>query len=355
MDADLWASLPSDLLVEVLRRQAITAVVRCAGACRPWRRSIIGNASSLQPSPDYFKQYDKLLSSRDGFLLLGGGSESKASDLCLFGAGSGTCRSIPAATLGAFSTCQYTLVTDDGSNDDSAAMWVLAVRKEVDIKRGLIYQIFFFASGEWGAVKRSVRFEKGVARAEMLRLSSNDMVVCRGAIYWLVHLYGHRRPRRPPRLCVFAINVRTEQTWTMELPEKCKELAGAYMFNRLFLATSEDNRLSLLIHQVSDHHMWSSDKIEVWVLIGDSEWTLQRAINMRSLIPDCPKEGRTRFIIRGFCQRSGCLFVDFDHKDLLIDINTGSLRPTGRVGIDRVSKYPYEIDWSTYLSKMKYF
>ncbi|CAL5031426.1 unnamed protein product [Urochloa decumbens] len=349
MDTDLWASLPSDLLVEVLRRLAITAVVRCAGACRPWRRSIIGKASSLQPScPVWFKQYDKLLSSRDGFLLLGGGSESMASDLCLLGAGSGSCRSIPAAALGAFRTCTYTLVTDDGGADGSVAVWVLFVRQEVDIKRGLIHQIFFSASSEWGPVKRSARFEKGVDRADM-RLSSNDMVVCRGSIYCLVHLYGHRRPRRPPKWCVFAINVRTEQTWTMELPEKCK-VPGPYTFNRLFLATSEHNRLSLLIHQVSDRH-----QIEVWVLIGDSEWTLRRAINMRSLIPDCPIEGRIRLIILGFCQRNGCLFVDFDHKDLLIDINTGSLRPTGRVCIDRVSKYPYEIDWSTYLSKMKYF
>ncbi|CAL4991048.1 unnamed protein product [Urochloa decumbens] len=54
MDADTWALLPSDLLVEVLRHLAATAVVRCAGACRPWRRAVITNASSLRPRSDRF-------------------------------------------------------------------------------------------------------------------------------------------------------------------------------------------------------------------------------------------------------------------------------------------------------------
>ncbi|OEL13884.1 hypothetical protein BAE44_0025097 [Dichanthelium oligosanthes] len=54
MDADMWSSLPCDLLVEILRRLYATAVVRCAGACRPWRRAIIANASCLRPRPDRF-------------------------------------------------------------------------------------------------------------------------------------------------------------------------------------------------------------------------------------------------------------------------------------------------------------
>lgn len=123
----LWASLPCELLVDILGRPEATAVVRCAAACKPWRRAIIANASSLHPYPDRFNpnllvgffypsyldplqyvpagagalfqdfdgsllpaagidvdQYDLPLSSRDGFLLLCRGYESsEVSDLCL--------------------------------------------------------------------------------------------------------------------------------------------------------------------------------------------------------------------------------------------------------------------------------
>lgn len=89
--------------------------------------------------------------------------------------------------------------------------------------------------------------------------------------------------------------------------------------------------------------------IEVWVLGGGDEWTLQRAIN---LIPSCPK---WRDVIRAFCPRSGCLFGDIDNKDVLIDINTGSLRLIRGMGVGPVNLYPYEVDWSAYISKMKYF
>ncbi|CAN6382078.1 unnamed protein product [Urochloa humidicola] len=412
MDADTWASLPTDLLVEVLRRLAATAVVRCAGACRPWRRAVIANASSLRPRSDRFNpnlligffyrqcsssivrlqyvpgmledvsamdnaaadtpissfiplsaagdvdiaKYDKPLSSHNGFLLLGGGRESKVKDLCLCNPLDGTCRLIPAAASGAHVTWTYVLVTDD----DSAAVWVLAVRQEEDVKRGVIYQIFSPASGQWGPLKRSAKFEEGVARADMTVAGvHNDMVVCQGSVYCLVRLFGHRWPRRAPKRCLFAINMRTEHTWTMELTE------DIWKSNRIILATAEDDRLSLIFQQERDH------MIELWVLVGDGEWTLRRAIDMHSLIPDCPKEGRFWFVIRGFCPKSGCLFGNFgqedllidinmvlfgnfDLKDLLIDINTGSLRRTGRFTIDHESKYPYEMDWSMYLSKMKY-
>ncbi|CAO2185714.1 unnamed protein product [Urochloa humidicola] len=403
MDSDMWASLPSDLLVEVLRRLAATAVVRCASACRPWRRAIIDNASSLRPRPDRFNpnllvgffyrycwsgsyharlhyvpgpfedmdmwekkyhclhytsisffipsssaggidvaRYNQPLSSRDGFLLLGGGR-----DLCLCNPLAGTCRFIPVATLGSESmtTCTYVLVTDD----NSAGVWVLAVRREQDVKRGVIHRIFSPSSGEWGPVKRSAKFGKGVVRADMTAMDlRNDMVVCRSSVYWLVRLFGgHRRPIRPPRWCVFAIDVRTERTWTTEVPEKRKVLDSSWR-NRPVLATSEDDRLSLIYQQVWNH------RIEVWVLTGDGKWMLQRVIDTNSLIPDCPKDGKIWFLISGFCPRSGCLFGDFDHKDLFIDVNSGSLRPTVRNSIGRVSKYPYEMDWSTYLSRMKY-
>jgi hypothetical protein len=55
-DGNMWASLPPDLLVEILRclDDAASAVVRCAGVCKPWRRAIIGNASSIRLRPDRF-------------------------------------------------------------------------------------------------------------------------------------------------------------------------------------------------------------------------------------------------------------------------------------------------------------
>ncbi|CAN6226754.1 unnamed protein product [Urochloa humidicola] len=260
MDTNTWASLPCDLLVEVLRRLASTAVIRCAVACRPWRRAIISNASCLRPYPDCFnpnlligffyrhwfysylarlqyvpgpfehvcaigaptstpwdiserdhnpyhtsicsfipwsaargidlEQYDEPLSCRDGFMLLGSGSnKSKVSNLCLCNPLAGTCRVIPAGALGAFKTCTYVLVTDDGDGtNDSTNVWVLAVRREEDAKRGVIYQIFSSAAGEWGPVKRSAKFEKGLSSVDMRGLP-NDMVVCQGSVYWLVRLF----------------------------------------------------------------------------------------------------------------------------------------------------------------------
>jgi hypothetical protein len=55
MDEDSWASSPStDLLLEIFRRLNASDVVRCACACKTWRRAIIANASSLHPIPDRF-------------------------------------------------------------------------------------------------------------------------------------------------------------------------------------------------------------------------------------------------------------------------------------------------------------
>ena len=48
----MWASLPRDLLDEVLHLLGATAVVRCAAACRPWRRAVISNALGLRRRPD---------------------------------------------------------------------------------------------------------------------------------------------------------------------------------------------------------------------------------------------------------------------------------------------------------------
>ncbi|PUZ45843.1 hypothetical protein GQ55_8G257100 [Panicum hallii var. hallii] len=204
----------------------------------------------------------------------------------------------------------------DAGDHSAVVFWILAVKREHDVERGVVYQIFSAASGEWGrVVKRSARFEEGLTHASM---------------------------------CVFAVDVRTERTWRMELPEEYLVLASGtcYYYYRLVLETSGDGRLSFILQR--GHH-----QIEVWVLVGDGERTMRRAIDLYGFFP---REGRVWFMIRGFCPRSGCLFGDVDHqKELLIDVDRGSLRPTGRIDIGSVTRYPYEMDWSTYLSKMKYF
>ncbi|CAD6251811.1 unnamed protein product [Miscanthus lutarioriparius] len=50
---DTWASLPTDLLLEIVLRMEDTTVVRCACVCKPWRRAIIGNAASLRRRPHH--------------------------------------------------------------------------------------------------------------------------------------------------------------------------------------------------------------------------------------------------------------------------------------------------------------
>ncbi|CAO2150189.1 unnamed protein product [Urochloa humidicola] len=51
---DVCLSLPPELLVDVFRRLDATDVVSCASTCKPWRRAIIDNASDLRPRPDCF-------------------------------------------------------------------------------------------------------------------------------------------------------------------------------------------------------------------------------------------------------------------------------------------------------------
>ncbi|KAL6654657.1 hypothetical protein ACP70R_008122 [Stipagrostis hirtigluma subsp. patula] len=150
VDVDRWASAPPDLLLDIFRRLDATDVIRCAAGCKPWRRTIVRNAaSSLRPRPDrflrdllvgFFQQgtdlrllrtpgpfqsmltvpadtkpnrrdllysfvpatatggvnlalYNKVLSSRDGFLLL---ARSSVDDLCLCNPMTGGCTFLPA-------------------------------------------------------------------------------------------------------------------------------------------------------------------------------------------------------------------------------------------------------------------
>ncbi|CAN6226755.1 unnamed protein product [Urochloa humidicola] len=380
MRADMCAFLPGELLVEIFRRLNSTAIVRSAGVCKPWRRAIIGNVSCFWPSLDRFNPnllvgffhtslldvlgavpsslepaagidvtlYDEPLSSRDGFLLLAG---STVSNLCLCNPIAGSYRFLPKAAFeGAQKQSTYMVITDaSGDCGGPAVVWILAVKWEEDIKSGMTYQIFSSISGEWGPVRRTPKFAVKLARTYMYG-KHNDVVVCKGSAYFLIRLDTTGNPPGTARRYVFAMDVRTERTWTTELPEKYK-FTNIYSFHyNLVLSSSGDGRLSL-IFQLQDH------QVEVWVLVSDGDWTLQRTINLGSVFPDLPKEGARWLSLRGFCPRSGCVFGDYESMDLLIDVESGSLRSTSvRCGTGYVNKYPYEMDWPTYISsKMKYF
>jgi hypothetical protein len=50
---DTWAaSLPIDLILEIVLRLEPAAIICCAGVCKLWRRAIIANATILGPHLD---------------------------------------------------------------------------------------------------------------------------------------------------------------------------------------------------------------------------------------------------------------------------------------------------------------
>ncbi|KAK8448238.1 hypothetical protein SEVIR_8G247901v4 [Setaria viridis] len=247
----MWASLPCDLLVDILLRRldSASAVVRCAGACKPWRRAIIANASRLRPYPDRFNpnlllgffhrrwldgrhvarlqyvpgpfedllssdvaadttvpgaaarggvdaaSYDEPLSSHDGLLLLGG---SAAGDLCLCNPLTGSCSFVPkpAATFGPI--CKYMLVTGDDDSTPGVGVRILAVKQGgVDyINGGMTYQVFSCASGEWGPLRWSAVEEEDDRFRPYLCEEAKDVVVGRDSVVYARRVDGRLRARR---------------------------------------------------------------------------------------------------------------------------------------------------------------
>ncbi|CAO2150389.1 unnamed protein product [Urochloa humidicola] len=177
----------------------------------------------------------------------------------------------------------------------------------------------------------------------------------RGYHILVVLIPGGQYQRR--RCCAFAIDVRNERTWTTELPPERKRLEQA--MSSLILATSEDSGLALVMLLGS-----RCQRIEVWVLGagGGSGWTMLRRIDVGNLLPGYPNLGRERqWLVRisGFCPRSGCLFGDVGNDVeyfLVVGVDGGSPCLIKKI-IRRcfIDCYPYEMDWSTYISKLKYF
>ncbi|CAN6373597.1 unnamed protein product [Urochloa humidicola] len=427
---NMWvSSLPADLLVAIFCRLDASDVVRSAGVCKPWRRTIIDNASSLRPRPDRFNPslliccwhvghsarlqqlltvhtatatlpsfiptgaargidlaleddesppsrggllvlldgsrrlvlptsssddgitiYDKPLSSRDGFMLLAG---SPTGDLCLHNPLTGSRKILPAPS---FKECVYALVskhdlmiTPSGNDDDSAIWMILSVKLRENIGSGMTYQIFSSESGEWGSVKRSGKLEEGLDRARIYG-TPMDVVVCDGTIYLLGVAYiSDVLCRRK-----FAIDVCTERTWTIELPGKYGDLETCTSYfpaSKLALATSEDGRRLSLIVSLQGYQM------EVWDHIAESRhWVFRRTVDVCNLLPRNTVTGYSSSLgLSLFCPRSGCMFVHLDGQDLLIGVYGGLARPIKRVAGGSVKWYPYEMDWSTNISRMKYY
>ncbi|RCV06941.1 LOW QUALITY PROTEIN: hypothetical protein SETIT_1G204300v2 [Setaria italica] len=366
MDVDMWASLPPELLVDIFRRLEAAAALRCTGVCKPWRRAIAGNAAScLRPRPDCrdrrrqhgalrtrspavssFAQlgaatdlasYDELLASRDGLVLLGGRA---VQDLCLWSLMTGDRKLLPA---GAFKDAYvlltgYDLTVSDGGgggdDDDDLKAVILAV-KEKGIEGGMTYQIFSTSDGAWGAVTvtRSHRFKKGL----VTRIYPGSEVICRGgAVHWL----GMATDAGVVE-CAVAVDVRSRRTWLTDLPEGCGKLDcySSLRTSPLRLATSGDGRLTVV-------RSFGGGLVEVWVLTGGDRWVLRRTIDVRNLLPYC--HGDVWF--SACCPRSGCLLGHVGGKELLVccliecvDTNHGGCM------------YSLEMDWSTYMAKMKRF
>jgi hypothetical protein len=133
---------------------------------------------------------------------------------------------------------------------------------------------------------------------------------------------------------------------TTELPE-----INGLRYSSLVLGTSEDGRRLSLIASLPCH------QVEVWEHIADGRWMLRRRIDVGNLLPNCPKEGLVRIgLISGFCPRSGCVLGEVDGQYLIIGVDGGSPRSTQRIPTGgHICLYTYEMDWSTYISKMKYF
>ena len=424
MKSDMWAtSLPCDLLLDIFRRLGSTAVIRCAGVCRPWRRAIIDNAARcLRPRPDCFLPdlllaffdyychlrqhtatigrrpehvvpsaenvlalesvvdvgpYDRPLASRDGFLLLKVWDEMLSKSLCLCNILAGSCRflSIPAVNNSSAHPCSYVLATaydDDDDDDDSlpdgsSAVRILAARGEGN---WVTYQIFSSTSGGvWGPVKRSAKLvDEDLAKVCVFSEPRHAAVVCGGGpvAYWLVNVMSFAVDEEEEeeeegdshvRTCLFAMDTRTERTWTTELPEEyTNDMDSAW--DELVLATSDDGRrLSL----VASKSQGVQHEIEVWVLAaaGDDDsrrWSLQRTIDMPNLGTPYVAS-RDQFWFRCFCPRSGCLLANAtDQKEFLIGVDGSSPRLIETAtDPEFTSMLQYEMDWSTYVSKMKYF
>ncbi|CAO1940424.1 unnamed protein product [Urochloa humidicola] len=397
MDVDMWPSLLTDLLLDIFRRLDTRDLVRCTCTCKPWRRTIIANVSSLRLRPDCFNpnlllgffheywkndgkfndvrfqraqgpldsalrattdgdgpeklssfisadsagsidlsSYNIVMSSRDGLLLLDGSGKD---DLCLCNPLTGDCTFLPYPS---FVPDKCVLVTGydlDGPANDNQGVRIVAMEGERSTHGfwTVKYQLSSpttasagkAAATTWGPVKRSQECKWCPGGYKMF---VGDPIICNGAIHWL-HLLINGT------VCVFIMDLRTGRTWTIKVPEQSR-----YGHHDHVLATSRDGKITIV-----NHSIFLDRTINVWVLIDGKRWTLQRMI----LVPSINR------LNPFFCSRSGWVLANVGYrKEVLINLQTGSHRPI-TYPYDKDSdcepQHPYEMDWSTYFSRMKHF
>ncbi|CAL4991055.1 unnamed protein product [Urochloa decumbens] len=345
MDVDMSASLPTDLLVDILRCLDATDLIHCPGVCKLWRHAIIGYASSLRPHPDRFNPnlllgffhqfrltesgtcnhvvrvqrvpgpfqsavpvaagdtlpslisaatgnlslYETVLSSRDGFLLLDG---QETDNLCLCNPMTGHCTFLPEVDKLIPDT--YVLITGE---------------EVVNGFLNICYQFFSAkdgnpqAPGAWGPVKRSPEFTKRLVEHWVWPRTE---AISFGTIHWLGKSYTPIDGLE----CALAVDMRSSLSWMTDLPLQCQ-----FGYDQLILATSGDGRLSLI------RKPYMQTWVQVWVLVGADQWTMQHFIDVPIL----------RSLSHALSPRSGFLHVEVDVEEgqvqeLLVDVKTGSSR-----------------------------
>ncbi|CAO2150353.1 unnamed protein product [Urochloa humidicola] len=280
MDMDMWTSLPLELLLEIVRRLDITDVVRCAGTCKPWRRVIIGNATSclrtrsnrfipslllgfffhkiysdedarvsLQRTPGPLGPvfvmptassatgkdialYNMPLSCRDGLLLLRGRDVDHG--LCLYNTMTRDHTFIPGAGFVPHS-CVLITGYDDMSQSlsDNLGVCILAVKVEdADDHNTFTFHHQQFScptssgTATWGPVKRSDKFVKDHYASMSL---CGDVVICGGAVHWLgvctlieFSIFGDNI-FTVEETQAYTLDINTGQTWATKLPDKYQD------------------------------------------------------------------------------------------------------------------------------------
>ncbi|CAN6184803.1 unnamed protein product [Urochloa humidicola] len=385
MDVDVWASLPTDLLIDIFRRLDT------------------GNVSSLRPRPDCFNPnlllgffyvywykgsndddiadvflqrapglfestltaieddepeclssfipaasagdvdlslYDVVLSSRDGFLLLDG--RDSRDYLCLCNPLTGDFTFLPYPD---FKEDTYVLVSGydfDPPNNDPGVR-ILTMRMDAIRGRlgGYVTTVTYQLSTPTTAVAGETVIWEAVTKVNIKRCLTNYTtfndtgVICCGAVHWLYESVNGDN-------CVLALHMGTGRTWTIEVPEQCQ-----HGYSNV-LAASRDGRITL-VNQSTRY----DKEIHVWVHIDGDQWTLQGTIDV---VTDLSQFNTV------FCPRSGWVLADVheEEEELLIDVEGGSSKPITRPYAkddqdDYIFRFPYEMDWSTYLSRMKHF
>ncbi|RLN42562.1 hypothetical protein C2845_PM01G31100 [Panicum miliaceum] len=379
--------LPTDCLFHVFLRLDPVSIVRCAAVSRHWRRAVTDNASEIRRHPagradrclllglHYREMYPGELgfSRRSSWLPPAGrhwsdgvpapsrmpepeGTEPKLYAPLACGDGL-LCRGLPAeiSVVNPFTGFHTTIARPGG---------LVPYRYVLHSCHGAqpnSFQNYSSDTGAWGPVLHP--------DADDLRVPwCAAPLVCQGAIHWLCSI-SNNGPDGDERYFTHtvAVDMTTGRARMTRLPKQCsmrnEDVADRKM---LMLATSEDDRLSLLRREEE-----ASLEVSVWLYVGDHDgggnpensWLLRQSTGIRKLIEDA---GLSRFRLgckgwevleirlERFCPRSRSVILWIPYLGLLV------LDPEGR-RIQRAADdshghiWPYEIDLTLCVCSMKTF